>query len=41
MNDDTIIVPEEIRLIVIAPEDRTIVIPAEMRVIEVQHDSRE
>lgn len=34
--DDMIIVPEEIRLLVVAPEDRTIVIPPEWRVIEVQ-----
>jgi hypothetical protein len=39
MNDDTIIVPEEIRLLVIIPEDRMIEIPAEWRVIEVQHGS--
>jgi hypothetical protein len=36
--DDTIIVPEEIRLLVVAPEDRTITIPPEWRVIEVRHD---
>jgi len=40
MNNDTFIVPEEDRILVIAPEEWTIEVSAEWRVIEVpEHDS--
>ena len=35
MNDDTIIVPEEVRTVVVAGENRTIVVPPEWRAIKV------
>jgi hypothetical protein len=34
MNDDTLIVPEEFRVLVVAPEEWVIEVPAEYRVIE-------
>lgn len=39
MNDDTFIVPEENRLLVVTKEEWVIEMPAEMRLIEVSHDS--
>lgn len=38
MNDDTFIVPEENRLLVVTEDEWVIVVPAEMRLIEVPSD---
>jgi hypothetical protein len=38
MNDDTFIVPEENRLLVVTETEWVIEVPAETRLIEVPHD---
>jgi hypothetical protein len=38
MTEDKIIVPEEIRVIVIADEDFVIIVPGEVRIVEVHGD---